>query len=246
MVPRDDLIQYLNDYLQVDQVKDYCPIGLQVEGKEQVHRIVTAVSAGAHLFQQAAEWQADMIIVHHGLFWDRDPRVVRGPLKSRLKTLLQNDITLLGYHLALDKHPVLGNNALAAQALGLEQVTPLGEVGVQGRVVGLTIAQLTQRVEAVFQHAALVFDAGPVQIKRIGFCSGSAARDLSDAVEAGLDAFITGEAKEETMNLAEENAIHFIAAGHYATERMGIRALGEHLARVFPVQVRFFERNNPV
>ncbi|HPI72643.1 MAG TPA: Nif3-like dinuclear metal center hexameric protein, partial [bacterium] len=142
MVPRDDLIQYLNDYLQVDQVKDYCPIGLQVEGKEQVHRIVTAVSAGAHLFQQAAEWQADMIIVHHGLFWDRDPRVVRGPLKSRLKTLLQNDITLLGYHLALDKHPVLGNNALAAQALGLEQVTPLGEVGVQGRVVGLTIAQL--------------------------------------------------------------------------------------------------------
>ncbi len=246
MVSRDDIIQYVNNYLQVDQVKDYSPAGLQVEGREQVRRIVTAVSAGARLFQQAVEWQADMIIVHHGLFWDRDPRVVQGPLKNRLKILIQNDITLLGYHLALDKHPVLGNNALAAQALGLEQISSLGEVGVQGRVAGLTIEALAQQVEAVFHHSALVFAAGPERIKRIGFCSGGAARDLSDAVAAGLDAFITGEAKEETMNLAEENAIHFIAAGHYATERMGVRALGEHLAQIFSVQVRFIERNNPV
>jgi dinuclear metal center YbgI/SA1388 family protein len=246
MAHRDQIIQYLNDYLKIDDIKDYCPVGLQVEGKAEVHKIVTAVSVSAQLFQEAYALAADMIMVHHGLFWDRDSRVIKGHLKNRLQILLQQDITLLGYHLALDKHPVVGNNAQAAQALGLQTVSELGEFGVQGHIEPMGLDQLVQRIETVFQSKTLFFDYGPQEIRKVGFCSGGAEWGIQLAIEAGLDAYITGEAKETTMHHAKENGIHFISAGHYATERLGIRTLGEHLAQVFPVNVRFIDIANPV
>jgi dinuclear metal center YbgI/SA1388 family protein len=246
MVSREEIISYLNDYLQVDKQPDFGPVGLQVEGKEKVSKIVTAVSASAQLIQRAIDLAADMIILHHGLFWDRDSRVVKGSMRTRLKLLLSHDLTLLGYHLVLDKHPKLGNNVLAGQALGLHEVAALGEIGIQGRVEGISIDELQARVEKAFCHPALIFAYGPALIRTIGFCSGGGTRDLSLAVDAGLDAYITGEAKESTMHYAKESGIHFLSAGHYATEKMGIQQLGEHLQQVFPVKVEFIDIDNPV
>jgi len=246
MAQRDQIVHYLDGYLNVSAIQDSCPIGLQVEGKAEVQKIVTAVSASAQLFDEAVGRSADMILVHHGLFWDRDSRVIRGHLKQRLSILLQHDLSLLAYHLVLDQHPVLGNNVLAGQALGMQTIQALGEIGVQGFVESLSIVQLQQRVEAAFESKALVFSHGPKEIRRIGFCSGGGARGLSHAVAAKLDAYITGEVKEETLHLAKENNIHFLYAGHYATERMGIQALGEHVGQVFSLPVEFVDIGNPV
>lgn len=246
MPHRDTIIRYLDQYLAVDSIKDFGPVGLQVQGKEEVRRIVTGVSASAELFQRAADLNADMVMVHHGLFWDRDPRVVRGSLKKRLQILLQNDITLLGYHLVLDKHADIGNNALAAQAYAMTEVTPLGEVGVQGLVGPWSLEQVVQKTEQLFSRPAVVFGYGPPIIRRMGFCSGGAEFVLPEAVAAGLDLYITGEAKEATMHSAKENGIHFLAAGHYATERLGIRRLGEQVAEKFGIEVRFIDIPNPI
>jgi dinuclear metal center YbgI/SA1388 family protein len=246
MAHRDDVIRYANEYLQIDKIQDYSPAGLQVEGKAEVRKIVTAVSASVQLFQEAVHKNADMIIVHHGLFWDRDSRVIRGHLKQRLQILLHNDLTLLGYHLALDDHPVLGNNVLAAEALEMTIAGNLGHYGIHGSVAPVAIDDFVQRVQSAFQSQVLHFDFGPRRITRIGFCSGGGEPGLLEAVKAGLDAYVTGEAKESTMHVAKENGIHFIAAGHYATERSGIRRLGEHLAEVFSVEVEFIDIVNPV
>jgi dinuclear metal center YbgI/SA1388 family protein len=246
MPQRDAILQYLNQYLDITSIKDYAPVGLQVEGRETVHLIVTGVSASAELFLTAAELNADMVIVHHGMFWERDPRVVRGSLKKRLQILLQNDITLLGYHLVLDKHGGLGNNAMAAKAFAMTDIGPLGDVGVQGSVGPWSLEQVVQKTEQLFGQAPIVFGYGPATIKRMGFCSGGAEFVLPEAVAAGLDLYITGEAKEATMHYAKETGIHFLAAGHYATERLGIRALGEHVAEQFGVEVRFIDIPNPM
>jgi dinuclear metal center YbgI/SA1388 family protein len=246
MPQRDAIIHYLNQYLAIDSIKDYSPVGLQVEGREQVNRIVTGVSASAELFQRAADLKADMVIVHHGMLWDRDPRVVRGSLKKRLQILLQNEITLLGYHLVLDKHAEIGNNAMAAKAFAMSDISPLGEVGVQGTVGPWTLAEVVQKAEQLFGQPPVVFGYGPATIQRMGFCSGGGEFVLPEAVAAGLDLYITGEAKESTMHSAKETAIHFLAAGHYATERLGIRALGEHVAEKFGIEVCFIDIPNPI
>lgn len=246
MAQRDSIIQYLNQYMDVDSIKDYGPVGLQVEGRDQVNRIVTGVSASAELFQHAADMKADMVLVHHGMFWERDSRVVRGSLKKRLQILLKHEITLLGYHLVLDKHAEIGNNALAASAFAMTDIGRLSDVGVQGTVGPWSLEQVVQMTEQLFGQAPIVFGYGPATIKRMGFCSGGAEFVLPEAVAAGLDLYITGEAKESTMHYAKENGIHYLAAGHYATERLGIRALGEHVARQFGVEVSFIDIPNPM
>lgn len=246
MPQRDAIISYLNQYLEVGSIKDFAPVGLQVEGRDQVNRIVTGVSASAELFQRAADLKADMVMVHHGMFWERDPRVVRGSLKKRLQILLQNEITLLGYHLVLDKHPDIGNNALAARAFAMTDISPLGDVGVQGTVEPWRLEQVVAKTEQLFGQAPVVFGNGPAIIQRMGVCSGGAEFVLPEAVAAGLDLYITGEAKETTMHYARENNIHFLAAGHYATERLGIRALGEHVGEKFGIEVRFIDIPNPI
>ncbi len=246
VIQREMLVQYLDEYLRVGEIKDFGPQGLQVEGREEVGRIVTGVSASLQLFEEAVNLGADLVLVHHGIFWDRDSRVVKGTLKKRLKILLSNEITLCAYHLPLDKHPELGNNALAAKGLKLEHVQEMGDIAIQGTISPLTFAELLNKVQEFFQFDPLVFPFGPERIHRLGYCSGGAEREILLAIDAGLDAYITGEASEATMHLAKEGNIHFFAAGHYATERLGIQALGDHILKKFGVEVHFIDIPNPV
>lgn len=246
MALRDEIILFLNDYLQVDQFKDYGPNGLQVEGKDKVERIVTGVSASAELFAKAAAKGADMIIVHHGILWEKNSLVIKGGFRRRLELLLADEINLLAYHLPLDKHPQIGNNALAAAALGLEALQEFAEVGLQGKVQPIPFAEFLAKVQAYYGTEPLVFSYGPERIERIGICSGGAPRSIVEAIDRGLDVYITGEASEATLHLAKEGRIHFIAAGHYATEKPGIRALGDLVSKQFNVHVEFIDIPNPV
>lgn len=246
MVLRDDLVAYLDDYLHTRDIPDYGPMGLQVEGREEVNKIITGVSAHKELFKRAVAQNADLILVHHGLLWDRDSRVIKGLFKRRLQFLFEHDVTLLAYHLALDRHEEVGNNVLAAQALKLQQCQPLGEIGIQGCCEAVTIERLSELVTSLFHHPLVTFPHGPDRIRTVGICSGGAARDLFLAIEAKLDVYITGEAAEPTMQVAQEAGIHFIAAGHHATEKLGVRALGEHIAKRFKLEVEFLDVDNPV
>jgi dinuclear metal center YbgI/SA1388 family protein len=246
MILRDDLITYLADYLKIREIQDYGPVGLQVEGRPQVRRIVTGVTACLALFEEARQREADLVLVHHGILWDRESRVVQGPFKQRLKLLLENDITLLAYHLSLDKHEEVGNNVQAAKALGMHNVAPLGAIGLKGSTEEMDFDELQQLIRFVFDKEPFAFRFGPEKIRHIGYCSGGAPDDLAFAVEEGLDAFITGEVREKTMHIAMEAGIHFFAAGHYATERLGIRALGDHLMHKMNVDVEFIDIPNPV
>lgn len=246
MVLRDELADFLNKYLRVQDVADFGPMGLQVEGRQEVKKIITGVSANMLLFEKAVERKADLVLVHHGLLWDRDSRIIKGVYKKRLKYLLQHDLSLLAYHLVLDKHEEVGNNILAAQALKLQNCKPLGEIGIWGECHHADIGELKKNIQTIFRCELLVFPFGPDRIRYIGFCSGGAARELLVAVDLGLDVFITGEPAEPTMQIAREAGIHFIAAGHHATERLGICALGERIAQNFPVAVEFVDISNPV
>ena len=232
--------------LKIDDIKDYGPQGLQVEGKEEVRKIVTSVSASVELFEKANVSGADMIIVHHGLLWNSDSHVVKGGFKKRLLALLSNNTSLLAYHLSLDVHDEIGNNILAAKALGLQNIEKLGDYGVKGMIAVKPFKEFAIQVESLYQYQPLVFEYGPDKVQSVGICSGGAERDIAVAIEQGLHVYITGEASEATMHLAKEGNIHFIAAGHYATERLGIRALGEHVAEKFGVQEEFIDIPNPV
>ncbi|MBN1561130.1 Nif3-like dinuclear metal center hexameric protein [candidate division KSB1 bacterium] len=246
MIERDLLITYLNDYLKVAEIQDYGPQGLQVEGKAIVTKIVTGVSASLQFFERAAAAGADMIIAHHGLLWDRETPIIKGGVKKRLETLFRHEMTLLAYHLPLDKHPEIGNNALAARALAMTDCAEFARVGCMGSIPPCSIEALLHVLRELYDCEPLVFAYGPPQIERVGICSGGAERSIQEAIDLHLDAYITGSAGEPTMHLAKEGNIHFIAAGHYATERLGVRALGEHLAEKFKVAVEFIDVPNPV
>jgi dinuclear metal center YbgI/SA1388 family protein len=250
-IARDEVLKYLHDYLCVADYRDYGPQGLQVEGKEEVRKVVSGVSGSAALFEQAAAAGADMVIVHHGIFWDRDSRVVKGGLKLRLELLLHNGITLAAYHLCLDAHSEIGNNILAARGLGLKNIHAWGEcngkpIGFRGEWDGLPPSEATLRVNEFYDSHALAFLYGPEQVRHVGIISGGAQGEIRQAIEDGLDLFITGEASEFVMQTALEGAIHFLAAGHYNTERIGIRTLGEHLAEEFGIEHEFLDLPNPV
>jgi len=252
MAHRDEILTYARQYLRVADYPDYGPQGLQVEGAAEVTRLVTGVSACVALFDAAAASGAQMVLAHHGIFWDRDSRVVKGALKRRLQVLLEADLTLAAYHLCLDAHPQIGNNALAARRLGLDDLQPWAEhngrpLGFRGVwQEGLPAAEALARINALYGSEALAFLEGPDRVRTVGIVSGGAQGDLRTAIEAGLDLFVTGEASEFVMHLARESRIHFVAAGHHATERLGIRALGEHLAQHFGITHEFVDLPNPV
>ncbi len=246
MISRDDLIHYLNDYLKIDEFSDYGPQGLQVEGKSEVQTIVTGVSASVQLFEKAVQAGADMIIVHHGILWDRDSHVIKGGFKNRIKLLLENDITLLCYHLPLDKHAEIGNNAVIAKKLGLSNLEEFGDVGIQGQIKETELQSLLKTIQDTIKSDPLVFAYGPEKISKIAICSGSAQKEITIAIENGADVFITGEVSEPTMHIAKEGNIHFIAAGHYATETFGIKALGDHIEKKYNLPVKFIDVPNPV
>lgn len=250
-VSRDEILKYLHGYLRVGDYRDYGPQGLQVEGKAEVRKVVSGVSGGVALFEAAITAGADMVIAHHGIFWDRESRVVKGGLKRRLQLLLDHEITLAGYHLCLDAHPEVGNNVLAATGLGLHNLQPWAEyngrpIGYRGEWEGLPVEQAVQRINELYGSNSLTFLYGPDPVRTVGIISGGAQSEVRQAIEDGLDLFITGEVSEYVMSTAREGGIHFVGAGHHNTERLGIRAVGEHLARKFGVEHEFIDIPNPV
>jgi dinuclear metal center YbgI/SA1388 family protein len=247
MARRDDILEYARELLDLDAYPDYGPMGLQVVGADEVSKIGAGVSSSRELFEQAARARMQLVIVHHGLFWDNDPRVVDRVMKARLQALFGADITLAAYHLALDAHPEIGNNALLAGLLGVERRERFLEWGFGGPVEPpVTLAELGDRLERATGQKPQVFDGGPERIGRVAVITGGAARLFPQAAALGYDAFVTGEAAEPTLHAARELSVHFLAGGHYATETFGIKALAEALAERFGLECEFLDLPNPV
>ncbi len=248
-----DIIAFLDELLEIGRFPDLGPNGLQVPGATEVTTVVTGVSAQRELFERAIEHEAQLILAHHGVLWDFEPRRIGAAQAARLRLLLVNDIALAGYHLPLDAHPIHGNNAILAERLGASSHVrafpfngePIGTIA-RFDPDGVPATDLFARIAELTHRAPLVFDAGPDRIRTLGIVSGSAANSLQEAIDLKLDAFLTGEPKEHVMAQARENGIHFIAAGHYATETFGIRRLGELVEQRFGVRHVFVDIPNPV
>ncbi|HKP21059.1 MAG TPA: Nif3-like dinuclear metal center hexameric protein [Thermoleophilaceae bacterium] len=252
MAQLTEVISYLDELLAIGEFQDYGPNGLQVPGAEEVSRVTTGVSSHLELFERAAELEAQLVVAHHGLFWDFLPRSVSPTMKQRLKVLFDRDMSLAVYHLPLDAHPEVGNNALICAALGLERAEPFGEhrgqtVGFVGRSAeGIPFDELRGRCARAFGQEPFVWDAGPETVHSVGVVSGAAASNFGEAIAKGLDAFLTGEPAEHVMADARESGTHFIAGGHYATETFGVRRIGELLAGEFGLEHHFVEVPNPI
>lgn len=246
MAHRDEIVAYADQLLDVGSFSDYGPQGLQVVGAEEVTTLACGVSASRELFERAAALGAQLVLVHHGLFWDNEPRVVDARMKGRLKALFDADITLAAYHLPLDAHPEIGNNALLARELGVEVERPF-DVGVGGSLPEpISADDLVARVRERLGREPLVFAYGPAEVRRVAIVSGAGASRLPRAAAEGYDLFLTGEPAEPTMMTARELGVHFVAAGHYATERLGVQALAQRLAERFGLDWHFIELSNPV
>ena len=246
-----ELERLLNEKLSTDRINDYAPNGLQVEGKTEIKKIITGVTASQALIDYAVAQQADAVLVHHGYFWKSENPCIRGMKGKRIKTLLVNDINLYGYHLPLDVHPELGNNAKLAQLLGIGDLQPLENSSTSIPVWGtlkdpVTSEEFAQRIEQVLHRKPLICtENGPHLIRKVGICTGGGQGYIDLAAAQGCDAFITGEVSEQTIHSAREQGIHFFAAGHHATERYGIKALGEWLAAEYGLDVEFKDIDNP-
>jgi dinuclear metal center YbgI/SA1388 family protein len=251
--PLADILAELDRLLEPGRFRDYCPNGLQFPGRPEVARLATGVSASVELFELAIERDADLLVVHHGLFWGAGPGPIDASLKRRLKPLFEADVSLVAYHLPLDAHPRLGNNAVLAEVLQARPAQPFafhdGEpIGTIADFPGdgIPASELFARVRGATQREPLVFDAGPSQIRRLAIVTGAGASYLDEAIQMGADAYLTGEPAERVMNQAREAHVHFIAAGHYATETFGVKRLGEHLSERFDVDHLFIDVPNPV
>ena len=247
------LLNELRDYnaslLQTNLFKDYCPNGMQVEGRGQVRRIATAVTASQQVLDAAIAWGADAILVHHGYFWRNEETAIVGIKKKRIAQLLRNDVSLLAYHLPLDAHAELGNNAQLGKLLGLAGQGRFGEqnmVWLGSLAQPQTLTSFTQQITQSLQRTPQVIGEGNKSIRTVAWCSGAAQGYFEAAIAQGVDAYITGEISEQNFHLANETGVAFIAAGHHATERFGIQALGKHLAEKFGLEHRFFDQDNPV
>lgn len=247
-VHRDELARHMAMTLDINRFRDYCPNGLQVEGREEIRTVVTGVTASMALLEAAVEAGADMVLVHHGYFWrGEDPRVI-GPRQRRLKLLLTHGINLFAYHLPLDAHPELGNNAQLAKRL---QFSPDGRFGEQdlgwlGSTPARTVAELAASVERTLGRTPIVIGDPAQSVQRIAWCTGAAQGSLNAAIAAGATAYLSGEISEQTVHLAREAGVAYLGCGHHATERYGVEALGEHLAREFGIRHRFIDIPNPV
>ncbi|MCS3455469.1 dinuclear metal center YbgI/SA1388 family protein [Aeromonas sp. BIGb0405] len=253
MIRRQKLTNILNQLLEPHAIKDYCPNGLQVEGRDEIRKIVTGVTASQGLLDAAVAEGADAILVHHGYFWKGEAEVVTGMKQRRLKTLLTHDINLFAYHLPLDVHPELGNNAQLAKLLGIrvrrglepwdkKSVAMVGKFDepLSGEALA---ARIGERLGRTVLHCG---ESGPALIETVAWCTGGGQSYINLAAEQGIDAFISGEASEQTIHTAREMGMHFFAAGHHATERYGVKALGEWLATEHGVEVIFVDIDNPV
>lgn len=249
---RNELTDYIDNLLAINTFRDYCPNGLQVEGRTEVRKIVTGVTACQALIDAAIACEADAIIVHHGFFWKNENPIVTGMKRQRLASLLRHDVNLLAYHLPLDAHPSLGNNIQLAQQLGWLTEGRLSEKD-EGALVFYgelpepqTADDFIAKLEKVLGRKPLHIPGAEAKISRLAWCTGAAQGYIEQVIGKGFDAYISGEASEYTTHIARENNIHYFAAGHHATERYGIQALGAHLAEAFDIEHQFIDINNPV
>jgi dinuclear metal center YbgI/SA1388 family protein len=247
------LVAELDELLDAERGSDYCPNGLQVEGRSEVRRLVTGVSASRELFELAAARGADAVLVHHGILWNTaEPPRITGSYRERLRILLEHGLSLIAYHLPLDRHPELGNAAQLARRLGLEELEPFGEhAGAPTGVCGVfpepvEAEEFFAAIAEACERQPLVFPGGGEMVASVGIVTGGAQREFHRAVADGLDAFVTGEATEWVLHQAAEDGVHYVAAGHYATERFGIRALGRWIADSHSLEVEFIDLPNPV
>ena len=248
MIDLWDLEKYIDELLVVDQFDDYAPNGLQVEGRRVIRKIVTAVTASQAVIDQAIINGVDAILVHHGYFWKGEAQPIVGIKQRRIKTLLQANISLIGYHLPLDAHPTLGNNAELAKVLGLKTETTFANgIAFMGMMEQPCAGEIfAQRISEALGKKPLHVAGNNNVINKVAWCSGGAQGYLADAARLGADAYLTGEASEKNFHEAMELGLHFYAAGHHATERYGIKALGEHLSAQFGLAHQFIDQCNPI
>ncbi len=242
----------LNQLLTPQIIKDYCPNGLQVEGAVEVNTIITGVTASQELIDRAIDEKAEALLVHHGYFWKGEPEPIKGMKYRRIRALIEHGINLYAYHLPLDIHPIVGNNAQLASRLGITDVTNLEtsspSIAMQGQFQHpISCEELSTRLDKALNRTPMhISHSGSSMIRRIGWCTGGGQDYIDLAADSGLDAFISGEISERTVHSARELGIHYFAAGHHATERYGVKALGEWLATEHDVSVTFIDIDNPV
>ena len=249
MANRQNIINHLDDLLCVGQFTDYCPNGLQVEGRNSIGHIISGVTASRALIEAAIEQQADALLVHHGYFWKGESPCITGLKRERITRLLENNINLLAYHLPLDAHPELGNNAQLAKKLGLQVEGTTGDTGLiwYGTLAApCSAAELAARIDIALARTPLYIEGNEEPISRVAWCTGAAQGYIEQAAALGVQAFISGEISEPTVHVARELGINYFSAGHHATERYGVQALGEHLAEVFGIGHLFVDIDNPV
>lgn len=252
MATLNEIIQWCDSTLKAAEFKDYAPNGLQIEGKAEVKKILCAVTASQSAIEAAIAQQADLLLVHHGYFWKGEAYPITGMRGKRIKTLIQNDISLVGYHLPLDAHPTLGNNAAIADLLELQNIEaldpserhPIGNIGYLKQPVSAEVfkALLTEKLGFETIHLA----AGKTKIQKVGFCTGGAQDFIEKAAAQDCDAYISGEVSERTFYQAQELNVHYFACGHHATERYGVQRLGKAIAEQFNIEYSYFELNNPI
>ncbi len=245
MITLQDLFLYLQNLLSAADFADYCPNGLQVEGKRQVRKICFAVSASLATIDEAVKKGADVLIVHHGIFWNKDSYPVVGIKRDKLKLLLENQISLLAYHLPLDAHPSVGNNWKAASDLGFTDLEAFSSYGVKAKMKPTDVGVLQKKLEAYYGHPAHVALGGKKKVNSVAIISGGAHRSIDQAADEGVDCFITGSFDEPIWDIAHERKINFFALGHYATERIGILALMANLQKHFQIPCEFIDLFNP-
>ena len=245
----NDLNNYLNTLLQPERFSDYCPNGLQVEGKREINKIVTGVTASYALLEAALQANADAVLVHHGYFWRGEALPITGIKKRRIQFLLQHEINLFAYHLPLDMHPELGNNVMLAKQLGLEITGWAGDKNMLALAElnpPLTLKEFAALIETKLKRTPQVIGDLNKSVQKIALCTGAAQGYIEQAVAANVDVYISGEISEQTVHVAIESGMSYISAGHHATERYGIRELGEHLAQKFGLAHEFIDIDNPV
>jgi dinuclear metal center YbgI/SA1388 family protein len=244
---RDDIVAFADELLAVEAFPEYGRPGLQVIGADEVTKIVCGVSSSRELFERAGAAGAQLVLVHHGLFWRNEPLAVDRRLKGRLEPLFAGNLTLLAYHLALDAHPELGNNALLAERLGARREGEFAAIGAGARYdEPVTIEELATRLRDATGREPLVFSSGPERIRRVAIVTGGGGTRLIEAAHEGFDALVTGEPEEPALHAARELGIHFLAGGHYATETFGVKALAARLADEFGLEWEFLDLPNPV
>jgi dinuclear metal center YbgI/SA1388 family protein len=244
---RDDIVAFANELLGVEAFPEYGRPGLQVVGADEVTKLACGVSSSRELFERAGAAGAQLVLVHHGLFWRNEPLVVDRRLKGRLEALFAGNLTLVAYHLVLDAHPKLGNNALLAERLGAERVGEFAAIGAAAQFdKPVTIEELSARLRDATGREPLVFPEGPDLIERVAIVTGGGGTRLIEAAHEGYDALVTGEPEEPALHAARELGIHFLAGGHYATETFGVKALAARLADEFALDWEFLDLPNPV